>query len=306
MAFVPKEFHDNAEPYITAQFLNDLQDFLVETNEGLLTSEKPLVDDTASNYTFANNDRTTLTEDDFPLRVLIRASKNSVNSDTFTYKYNGGQSSISGYIYDMSTKGNIKENVILKDYIYELFITSESEDDSTVYKAYAFLDAGYLKYGLDGGKFNTLNQYPTQTTRLNYNGYMYATRFYGAVYNPASADFAEGYPVVGDCKPGDVIAIEPDGTFKKNDIDCNERILGIVSDEFAMLVGTEFGKTPIAECGRVHANVRGYCSAGDYLCAEGDHLIACANDSVGIVVAQALEPKFTEGIEKILVRINKR
>lgn len=158
--------------------------------------------------------------------------------------------------------------------------------------------------------FDRLDTNPTGTARLNYNGYMWANRFYGAVYNPYSADFAEGYPVIGEHKPGDLIAINPDGTFSKNTKDYNTKILGIVSDEYAVLCGTDFGDTPIAECGRVHAYVKGSCTAGDYLRAEGDHLVFCSEYDrdipAGTIVAQALEEKQTEGIEKILVRINRR
>ena len=102
MAFEKVTFVDNSSPYITADFLNGLQDFVIGTDKRV--SEYPAINSSASNYEFASADRAELTDSDFPLRILFVAPRNSADNDTFTYKYNlvDGiyQSSITGYIYE--------------------------------------------------------------------------------------------------------------------------------------------------------------------------------------------------------------
>lgn len=154
------------------------------------------------------------------------------------------------------------------------------------------------------GSFNRTTTNPTGITRLNYNGYLHATQMYARAYNSTStADIAEAYPVSGEYEPGDLIAIVGDEQYEVNDKPENHRILGIVSDEYAMLLGQDYGKCPVACAGRIHAKVQGTCQAGDYLVAGTERGCISKGRGDGIVVAQALADKRTEGVERILVRI---
>lgn len=136
---------------------------------------------------------------------------------------------------------------------------------------------------------------------------MYARKFFGAVFNPSAADFAEGYPIRGEFEPGELMCVTTDGYFERNAQEGNTHCIGIVSDEFGIFLGSEFGSVPIACAGRVHAKVDGRCCAGDFLIAsEIDGCLKPCDLSVaprGGVYAMALVPKETNGIDRILVQI---
>lgn len=157
------------------------------------------------------------------------------------------------------------------------------------------------------GYFDRGTTAPTGTSRLNYSGYMYATRFYGAVFNETASDFAEGYEVLGDIEPGEVVMVRDDGLFAKNVISGNTKIVGICSNEYGCLLGTQYGTTPIAEAGRVHAKVNGSCNAGDYLFGDSypGALVVCDPESAprGSICARALETKCDTNIGKVFVQI---
>ena len=154
------------------------------------------------------------------------------------------------------------------------------------------------------GTFNKTDTRPTGATRLNYNGHFHATQMWADAYKTEStADIAEGYPVEGEYEPGDLVAIVGDEKYSVNDKPLNHRVIGFVSDEYAALFGTNYGKTPVACAGRIHAKVNGPCRAGDFLVASAERGCVEVGRGDGIVVAQALADKKTQGIERILVRI---
>lgn len=293
-----KFFVDNSYPYINAEFLNKFQYDYLDLKNNSSNSYRATSESQSPIYVLDGADGIEAPTD-YP--ALISFIPDHTNAANEKIKMPWSDSLFD--IYNPDTKEKIEPGLLEKDVPVILSFDGQK----------FWLHKGNhleVRPGHEDGYFDRLNTDPYGTSRLNYNGYMWATRFYGAVYNPYSADFAEGYPVIGEHKPGDLIAINPDGTFSKNDKDYNTKILGIVSDEYAILCGTDFGDTPIAECGRVHAYVKGSCIAGDYLRAEGDHLVFCSEYDrdipVGTIIAQALEEKQTEGIEKILVRINRR
>lgn len=80
------------------------------------------------------------------------------------------------------------------------------------------------------------------------NGYQYATKIYGAVYN----DYQEYRIQDEDIEPGYVAVSTEKGTVKKCDKDRQKNVAGVVSDVFGFQIGEVDGKTnvPIQVAGR--------------------------------------------------------
>lgn len=78
---------------------------------------------------------------------------------------------------------------------------------------------------------------PTDTTRLNYNGYFYATRVYNAVWN----DIAECMPSDGSLQPGEIafvdLTVSQHRVTKINMCMRPDNFVGIVSENPGMIVG---------------------------------------------------------------------
>lgn len=151
-----------------------------------------------------------------------------------------------------------------------------------------------LQLGVAGtaDKFDHETTAPTDISNtLRYNGIFRATRVYGMYYSP-DADVAELYPIKGAIEPGELVMICADGTFRRNTIAGNPRVLGIVSTAPAMVLGDGDSGVPIALCGRVPVKIEGKVTAGDLLCgAATPGRLTRADDCAprGSVVAQALE-----------------
>lgn len=120
--------------------------------------------------------------------------------------------------------------------------------------------AGYLYAGTTD---------PDNTTRLNYDGYLYATKFYNSVWNDI-ADFqplAKGTEYVpGKCYYD---TLEGAKICKER---CQKSAMGILSDTYGFGVGAEEGsnKAPFAVAGWVLAFVDDVCEPGDVL-TNGEH-----------------------------------
>ena len=102
------------------------------------------------------------------------------------------------------------------------------------------------------GKFYAGTTDPTLTTRLNYDGYLYPTRCYNAVYNDY-ADYWGILPAGEEVMPNKVY-ITLDGkivtrAFKRAD----PRAIGICSDNYGFAVGKAVGKVPVSVAGFVRA-----------------------------------------------------
>lgn len=108
---------------------------------------------------------------------------------------------------------------------------------------------------------------PTNTTRLNYDGYFYATRVYNAVWN----DIADFQDLDDNLIPGKCYYDSVSGA-KICDIRCQQSVIGIASDTYGYGVGQSSIKSqvPIAVCGWVLAFVNGKCEMGDALTSDYD------------------------------------
>ena len=108
---------------------------------------------------------------------------------------------------------------------------------------------------------------PTNATRLNYDGYFYATRVYNAVWN----DIADFQDLDDELIPGKCYYDDLYGA-KICYIRCQQSVIGIASDTYGYGVGQSSGKrqVPIAVCGWVLAYVNGNCERGDALTNDYD------------------------------------
>lgn len=79
---------------------------------------------------------------------------------------------------------------------------------------------------------------PSGTTRLNYHGYLYATRVYNAVWNDY-ADFFEMAPGEKDAKPGDVLIKTKEGLKVHPGGGPTRKTQGVFSDTYGMANGAD-------------------------------------------------------------------
>lgn len=112
------------------------------------------------------------------------------------------------------------------------------------------------------GYFYAGSSDPDNTTRLNYDGYFYATRVYNAVWN----DIADFQDLADNLVPGKCYFDAVEGA-RICDLRCQRAVIGIASDTYGHGVGQITGKkqVPIAVCGWVLAYVDGQCEMGDAL-----------------------------------------
>ncbi len=106
-------------------------------------------------------------------------------------------------------------------------VTSGSANSSFVRYTGQFASAG----GFNGGVVT-----PMAVTRLNYEGYFYATRIYNAVYN----DYAEGFiPEIG-LKYNEIkhriVEVNEFGKIRLAE-ENSDKVIGIVSNQYAQLLG---------------------------------------------------------------------
>jgi hypothetical protein len=119
------------------------------------------------------------------------------------------------------------------------------------------------------GSWNMGTTGPTATTRLNYNGYLYATKIFGTSYN----DYAEFRLSKQDITPGYIVTEVGNGDVKF----CEKRLSKacmIVSDTYGFVIGEQNAEgkfsLPIAVAGRVLAFTDqpiGKFKVGDAVCS---------------------------------------
>jgi len=139
---------------------------------------------------------------------------------------------------------------------------------------------GYVKYnGLSTtveASFNASSTAPTGTQRLNYNGYLYATRVYNAIWN----DIADFIQVEEDCEIEFGYAYSYDGKKHHKTNKYGEKgIVGISSDTFGFGVGSKDNckQIPIAIGGFVLAHCIEVYSSGTPLTSYSNGSLIKAN-----------------------------
>ena len=294
---------DNSAPYINAANLNHMEQGIYDAStfiDGI--SQLPCTynsgSSTAGNIVLqTGHDSTEPSASELPISLVFIPTVNNTAGATITTEWGAYP------IYDKSTNAAIKADVIVANQPCEVYY----DGSKWWYAGYG----GYVRISNTAntaGYFYTGNTDPTGTTRLNYSGYLYTTRLYGAVYN-ASADIAECYHIEERCLAGDLIAIDLDGKLSRNDVSGNNRVLGFVSDEYAVCLGVGKGETPVAIAGRVHVNCIGPVMPGDYLIGSvvPGRVQSVPDDMKdlprGAVVAQALEKDVNGKVLANIVRM---
>lgn len=125
------------------------------------------------------------------------------------------------------------------------------------------------------------------------------------VFNPVFKDFAEAFMSNEILSIGDIVEIE-NGDYVKKSSYHSRKIIGIVSDQFALCLGAtedeikENKKVAIGLVGRLKVNVVGQVEIGDYIVSCGDGIgIASKKHIAGAIIGKALENKSSWGIDKI-------
>jgi len=124
------------------------------------------------------------------------------------------------------------------------------------------------------GAFYTGTANPTNSNRLNYDGYFYATKVYNAVFN----DIAEFMKAAEKSQPGNVMIISEKGLIKSNKR-ASTLVAGVHSDTFGYALGADGSedKIPIALSGTVKVFIKGKVKAGDFLISYKDGFACRAN-----------------------------
>lgn len=124
-----------------------------------------------------------------------------------------------------------------------------------------------------------------------------------------AADLAEMYQAGDYMEPGDVVAITSGITVIKATLGSKERMMGVVSTEPGIVLGTgpdaegRAGDVPIALTGRVPVKVsaeNGAIKPGDYLTLSSIAGVAARATKAGTTIGQALEGYSGSGVGKIL------
>jgi len=138
--------------------------------------------------------------------------------------------------------------------------------------------------GLDADKVVGINFYtgttaPTATTRINVDGYLYATKVYNAVFNDL-AEFMD--KCEENLSPGDVLIWDDEKKgLRKTDIENDTRVIGVYSDSYGFALGgseKDKNKVPVGISGRVWVRVKTPVENGEGLITSQDKGYAKAGD----------------------------
>ncbi len=140
---------------------------------------------------------------------------------------------------------------------------------------------------------------PTGTEALTYNGYLYATKLFNAVYN----DVAEFIYYNKESTPGQVL-VSKNRKVQPSTRKGSKNVVGVHSDSFGYALGSEHSeeKTPVGLAGRVEVLIKEPCKEGDLLLSGKDGFASVKkwyNFSKGRVIGKALQSKSTFSVERI-------
>lgn len=166
---------------------------------------------------------------------------------------------------------------------------------------------------VEGIDFYTGTTAPTGSTRLNMQGYFYATRVYNAIYN----DYAEYFKKTEDISPGDVVELNIDSEkedYRKTREDCSKFVVGVVSDDYAQCIGgkgdgkDEENFAAIGMAGRVKVKLVGTVEKGDLIVSSSLPGVARALRKheeyiPGTVIGKSLESKDIYEVRRIRMLI---
>lgn len=158
---------------------------------------------------------------------------------------------------------------------------------------------GFINYNgttKAAGQWDGGSTAPTSTTRLNYDGYLYATQVWGAVFN----DYAEFFKKDEPIEAADVVVKNPNGEgYIKSKTAYDKTVVGVLSDSFGHILGADGNLDPeqnkqlyaaIGLAGRVYVKVVGDVKVGDLLVSSNIAGHAMASDKFipGTIIGKAL------------------
>ena len=169
---------------------------------------------------------------------------------------------------------------------------------------------GAVKYNATtatDGQFYGGTTDPTNTTRLNYDGYFYATRVYNAIFNDL-AEFMDKDPAF-NAEPG-MILIQTEYGLKPSYHRADKRCVGIYSDTYGYALGAndQENKYPVALSGRADVWIAEPCKIGDLLISSnkpGFATVATEEEEKikGIIIGKVLTNKINTMPERIKMLI---
>lgn len=161
----------------------------------------------------------------------------------------------------------------------------------------ANLEGGFYKSGASPAA-------PTGTARINYSGYLYATKVYNAIWN----DFAEFFERGEATEPGDIIALNRDGDgYVRSQWRASTLVRGVHSDTFGSIVGGNGQEDndekfiPVGLAGRVRVKLLGPAKKGDYVISSDLPGIGIAVSEYvpGAILGQVEENKASTGVDRV-------
>lgn len=241
-------FVDGSAPYINADNLNHIQDGIYQNSiaiESIPAKNSSFSSSSSGGNFIISTDTSVPTSDKLPLSITFIPTVTNNAGAIVTTSWSTTQYPI----YDYDTGRPVDAGVIKANQPVSLTF------DGT--KFYFGSGAGTaLKYGSSAntaGKWDSYASNPSATTPISYNGYLYATRVYGGVWN----DIAEYRECDEEIEPGNVVVETGDDTVKKS---YGRMIPGamIASDTYGMCIGDFSGfNVPVALAGRVLAYTDG-------------------------------------------------
>jgi hypothetical protein len=171
---------------------------------------------------------------------------------------------------------------------------------------------GTIGFGTGGiagtaGTWNQTATAPTGVTQLNYEGYLYATKVFNAVF----ADYAE-YFKKDDLflEAGDLVSINPNGEgYIKSSKEYDKLVVGVYSDDYAHCIGgkgdgnDERDFASVGMAGKVRVKVTGEVKPGDLLVASSIPGVAMAGEATGAIIGKALVSHTGNTIDRIFALI---
>lgn len=169
---------------------------------------------------------------------------------------------------------------------------------------------GFINYNGEtpaAGQWYGGNTNPSNNTRLNYDGDLYATRIYNAVYN----DYAEFFEKGEEVEPGDLISKKKgENKYVKSQHAYDNMVVGVYSDSYGHCLGgsgadSEENFIPIGLAGRVYVKVYGKIEEGDLLVASFYQGVAMKAENYipGTIIGKALESHNADDFGKIKILI---
>ena len=159
------------------------------------------------------------------------------------------------------------------------------------------------------GQFHDGTIAPTSSNRLNYDGYLYATRIYNAVYNDY-AEYFERFDIMEKLEPGDIIASNK-GKFTKSTKANQKNVVGVYSDSYGHILGgkgdgyDDKNFIPVGLSGRVSVKIIGQAEEGDLVVSSDIPGVGMINNDakLGTVIGKVIEDKTTNEIGKVKILI---